>query len=243
MENVYLPIKDTLSQAWQKTYGAKGSFWVAIIIMFLITLVGGLIGSIDALFTVPPILKEDSPLQIVIGFIFQLINYFLQMGLLYMGLLRAANLSINYKQVFYAFKLPVALRLIGTYLIEIAIFFVCIIIMIIPAIMRSSGVDVPMLVVIGCMTIGGIAFIYFAVRLVFAMAFVLERDSRPFTAIRNSFQVTKGNFWRMLWLIILELLIIIVSAIPLGIGLIWSLPFAYIIYGEAYKRLLPNLVK
>jgi uncharacterized membrane protein len=75
-------------------------------------------------------------------------------------------------------------------------------------------------------------------RLILGKAFVIAKQMGPLEALKASFAATKGNVWNLIGVMVISMLILFVSAIPFGIGLIWSLPYIFINYGEVFKRLV-----
>src|SRR5205085_143591 len=98
----------------------------------------------------------------------------------------------------------------------------------------SSGVS---MVGWALLTIIAFAAFYLLVRLMLSIAFVLEQNVNPWRAIVLSFHATRCNFWRLFGWYIAIWIIMMISIIPLGIGLIWTLPLIYISYGMIYKTL------
>lgn len=233
-----IPVWETIGKAWDKIKGTKGSVWGAIGLIILIML--GLIICGSIIQGIFPFLKS------LVGLILQLVNFLFEMGLLYIGIKRAFDLPISYRLVFRSFETPVALRVIGLYILQILIFIPFTLLFFIPLIVQSvfdypfSSAPIVLLYLV-CYVIGIIGVIYFVIRLLVAMAFVLDKLSNPWEAIVKSFEATRGNFWNLLFLTIIEILILMISAIPLGIGLIWTLPFALILYGIIYKELSVNV--
>jgi hypothetical protein len=88
--------------------------------------------------------------------------------------------------------------------------------------------------------IGGVLVFYLSIRMCISSEFILDKAIQPFDAIKMSFKATRHNFWNCLGILILLLLIFIISLLPLGIGLIWTLPMAAICRGLIYKRLSAN---
>jgi hypothetical protein len=82
--------------------------------------------------------------------------------------------------------------------------------------------------------------IYLLFRMYLVHAFILAKKVNPWVAIKLSFKATKSNVCRLIGLSILNGLILLVSAIPLGIGLIWTLPYFFINFGEIYKSLVES---
>lgn len=79
--------------------------------------------------------------------------------------------------------------------------------------------------------------LYLTISMHQAVGFILDKSLDSFKAIKMSFRVTKPYIVELLGLYIIMGFILFISALPLGIGLIWTVPFSYILYGEVYKRL------
>lgn len=239
-----IPVIDTIKLAWSKVDGAKGSFWAALGIMFLVIFA---FGFLEGLF------EESAPILTgILKVVGGLVNFLLQIGVLYMGIQRAKDLPINYKQMFIAFELDMGLRAIGTYILQAIIFIVPMLLIFIPTILLATGATVAggepvaastgaKIVIALCYIVAILLMVYLSIRLYISMGFVLDQRANPIDAIKSSFAATKGNVWNLIGIAILQFLILIVSIIPIGIGLIWTLPFVFILYGVLYKNLLVNV--
>jgi uncharacterized membrane protein len=86
--------------------------------------------------------------------------------------------------------------------------------------------------------IGGIIAFYLAMRLVVAKAIVINEKKNPIHAIKISFAATKYHVWNIIGFVILQTLALVLSIIPLGMGLIWSIPFCSVAYGLLYRKLV-----
>jgi len=225
-----LPIEETLKTAWHKVSGSKSTFWIAIIIVFFIMFA---LGAISALL----------PKQIgaIFNIAIQIVSYLLQMGLIYIGIKRAQDLPLSFGLMFRAFNGGIALKLIGLYFLQAIILFIPVLCCIIGLFLTATtSQSYNTLLAIILFSIGILSSFYLGIRLMLSMAFVIDTETGPVNAVRLSFQATQCNFWHLLLIMLIQSLIIIVSAIPLGIGLIWTLPFALINYGVIYKSLTTN---
>lgn len=224
-----ISVSDIITQSWEKVKGTKASIWAAFGILFVIMLAIGFISGL---------LKNGAPvISASVDFIGQIINFLLQMGILYIGISRAYDLPISYRMMFRTFQFEMALKVIGLYLLQILIFLPVAIIGIIAAMLYSDQILLSGLLFL----ISIFAIFYLAVRLFLSMGFVVYQGINPVPAIKKSFQATHGNFWRILSILIIQFCILVISIIPLGIGLIWSLPFCFIVYGMLYKNLVINV--
>jgi uncharacterized membrane protein len=62
----------------------------------------------------------------------------------------------------------------------------------------------------------------------FAPALVVLRQMRPLGAMKASFEGFQKNFWPMTVYSLLALVVLIVAAIPLGLGLLVALPVLFV---------------
>jgi hypothetical protein len=226
-----IPVMDTINVSWTKTYGAKGTIWTSIAILFIIMFtIGALEGMSEGSLIASTTLR-------IIG---NALGYFLQLGLIYMGITRAKDLPINYKMIFTAFSLQLILRLVGLYILQTLIFLIPVVLGAVGFFLYSSNGALAMAVG-SILSIAGIALlVIIAVRLSLSVAFVLDTNLAPLESIKKSIAATEGNVLNLIGIFILQLLIILLSMIPLGVGLIWSIPFALICYGVIYKELRVN---
>ncbi len=66
----------------------------------------------------------------------------------------------------------------------------------------------------------------------------MNQKIRVFLALKLLFISFGHQFFKIIWINFLSFLIILVSILPLGVGLIWSLPLAYNLNASIYKRTL-----
>lgn len=230
MTSQQLPVWDTIKSAWETTYGSKATFWAGIGIMFAVMLC---LGFIEGLL--------GSGAEAIIKIISNILGYFMQLGLIYMGICRAQNKPINFEMLFYAFKSPIATRVIGLYILQ----FLIMLAIMIPAIIVivASGAIAAFAGGLGKLLAGIVILLVFATlvfvgaRIFLSMGLVLDQSYGPWNAIKKSFAITEGHVWSLIGIFILQSIIIFISAIPLGIGLIWTIPFGLVCYGTIFKRL------
>lgn len=226
-----LPIEATITTSWASVRGAKKPIWAAIGILFLTSIL---------LTVLQKIATDISPiLATIANIIASTINYLFGMGLLYIGIKRAYGLPISYRMMFRAFELPIALRIIGVYLLQILFFSLAGILIAISLALFTSKASLLLAVLFGGLGIAALIYLYIA--LVLAAGFVLDQGTNSWEAIKLSMAATKGNIMRILLLFLVQTIIFIIAIIPLGIGLIWSIPFMTIQYGFIYKNLKSQL--
>lgn len=222
-----LPVVDTISTAWDKVSGAKGSVWAGIGILFVVMFV---LGFIQGIFE-----NVSHVVAMILGFAFSIVNLLLQIGLIYIGIVRAFDKPITYRLMFKTFNTTTALNIIGVYILKFLIILIPSLLIGLAVIMSQSGQSTALAFIIGL--VGVIAAFYLSLRLFVAIAYVLDQGVGPVDAVKMSFNATRNNVLNLFGIAILQVCIFIVAAIPLGIGLIWAIPLGLIIYGTIYKRL------
>lgn len=83
--------------------------------------------------------------------------------------------------------------------------------------------------------------IYLAVRLQFYKFLVIENENMsPVGIIKESYKMTEGYFWKLFGFIVVMVVINLIGAIPLGLGLIFTVPLTLISGAVFYKKLKPH---
>ncbi|NOR57681.1 MAG: hypothetical protein GQ474_04075 [Sulfurimonas sp.] len=115
----------------------------------------------------------------------------------------------------------------------------------IPSIFDYFGMIIPIMLAYIAMslilTIGFILLIipgiYLAVSYAFVYTLIVDKGLDVWEAMELSRKTVTEQWFKFFGLSLLSGIIIILSALPLGIGLIWSIPTTYIAYGLLYHRL------
>lgn len=79
--------------------------------------------------------------------------------------------------------------------------------------------------------------IYLAVAYSFTLPLIADKKLGVWEAMELSRKTITKQWFRFFGLGLVAGLVIVISAIPLGIGLIWSIPAVYLTYGLIYHRL------
>ena len=79
--------------------------------------------------------------------------------------------------------------------------------------------------------------IYWAVRYQFFGYCILDRDVGPVEAMKMSGRITRGSWWNLFWLGILQFLVVLLGAIACLVGLFWAIPTAMVAHAYAYVKL------
>ena len=217
-------VGDVISEAWEKTNGAKapiiaGSaiytvvYLVIVLLLFALAVVLGLDQAVD-----PNVTMESASANPVLEILFTLAEQVLlpilvtpvMVGIYLLGLRRAVDAPISGGSVLnYYDKIgPLAITLILMYLMV----FIGLILLILPG-------------------------IYLAIAYCMAYLLVVEKGLTPWEALEASRKAITHRWFAVFGLMILIALINLVAMIPLGIGLIWSVPFSVIAFGILYRNI------
>lgn len=79
--------------------------------------------------------------------------------------------------------------------------------------------------------------IYLLISYSFAYPLLVDKELGPWEAMELSRKTITKQWFKFFGLAVVSALFILVSAIPLGIGLIWSIPTVYIAYGLLYHHM------
>ncbi|WP_373000179.1 hypothetical protein [Sulfurimonas sp.] len=115
----------------------------------------------------------------------------------------------------------------------------------IPSIFDYFGMIIPIMLAYVAMTliltIGFLLLIipgvYLAVSYAFVYTLIVDKGLGVWEAMELSRKTVTEQWFKFFGLSLLSGIIIIISALPLGIGLIWTIPMTYISYGLLYHRL------
>ena len=79
--------------------------------------------------------------------------------------------------------------------------------------------------------------IYLMIAYLFSIPLMVEKHLSIWDAMESSRKSISRCWFRMFGVFLLIILLLIVSAIPLGLGLIWSIPWAALCFGVIYREM------
>lgn len=79
--------------------------------------------------------------------------------------------------------------------------------------------------------------IYLALRMMYYQAAIVDHRLGPINALEHSWNITRGNTWRLFLLMLASFLINLAGMMALLVGLIWALPTTMMAYFVAYRFL------
>jgi membrane-anchored glycerophosphoryl diester phosphodiesterase (GDPDase) len=233
-ENIYhLPVYQAIQIAWGKVKGSKSTFWrafVGIVILFFIFMV------LQSLLIKLGVIPSGQFIRMTA----HIVQFILGCSLIYIGIRRAMDLPISFKMITYPLNGDLILKFACLYALKFFILLPSMALFALASYLRTT----PNLfnhwfsLLIYWVALG--TLVYLAVRMWLSLAVILDKKLSAWQAIKISFKATQHNVGGLIGFYILNMLIIIVSIIPFGIGLIWSMPYAFIAYGVIYKLLMDS---
>jgi len=194
-------IGQVMSEAWALTRGMKATFWGAAGIVYAILIVFAIVaGSLAG---------KSLPLRLLTNIAFGTVSPVLFVGIVMMGVRRAAGLPVHFTTAFSCFDRAVAVLVAG--LMSTLITYVGLLLFVIPGVY---------LVIAYCMTI----------------PLIVDRRLPPWQAIETSRKAVTRRWFQYFGLLLVVGLLICLSALPLGIGLIWTAPWSINVIGVVYRR-------
>lgn len=209
-------IRAVISEAWDKTNGSKWPIQLAflyyflVILAFIIVIVGVTIAFNGSTPATEPSMGDSMLFEFILQIAFNLILLPMIMGILMMGIHRSVDRPISANSVFAYF--PKMLKLFVTTLLMYLMIMIGFMLLILPG-------------------------IYLMVSYYMALPLVIEKNMGPWEALETSRKTVSHHWFRMVAFFIIMGFIYIISIIPLGIGLIWTLPLFMISYGIIYRNM------
>lgn len=203
-----LTIEDALKESWSKTHGCKGTIWLATLFWILASLAIGLVARLMGVAL--ELLGLPESLSGVISEVAGLVAATpVWAGYLMIGVRRAADLQVRASSVFDYF--PKMINLIITYLLSVLMISVGLILLVLPG-------------------------IYLAVSYWLAIPLVADKNLSPWRALEASRKAITKKWFTVFVLTLMIGIIVAASAIPLGIGLIWTVPWSLVATGVLYRN-------
>lgn len=207
-------VGEALSEAWALTDGAKWTFNIASSIYFVVYLVVMVVTSLILFGSLKSMGPNGDPsvgagLSTLQNLIVLAVAMPMSAGIWMMGIRRAVGAPIAAGQVLGYFHK--VLPLLATYLLMMLLVVIGFILLIIPG-------------------------IYLLIAYMLALPLVVEKNLGPWQALEASRKAVSKRWFEILGFGIVIGLINIAGAIPLGIGLIWTMPMTVIATGVLYRN-------
>ncbi len=202
MQTYTFSIFGVLKEALKRSNGVKGTFVAAIFSLFFI--------EVFIAFTLLLIMPQ---IKDYLNLIVTILTLPIAVGIVILGISRAREENLNFKDIFNYFA-SYPYLLLGYILVTL-------------------------LTVLGFFALV-IPGIYLIIAYTFTLALIADKQMGVWNAMELSRKTITKQWFRFFGLGFVSLCFIVVSAIPFGIGLIWSVPTVYIAYGLLYHRLFDD---
>jgi len=206
-------VSEVLTEAWEKVPGSKlkivAALFIYVVIASLIT------GFISLFLDAQPYYDADQLLQgfaidTVIGWLASPVTIPLSVGVLLLGYARANDEEIRIDTIF------------NYYIVVWPLFFASILITIL------TYIGFALLIIPG---------IYLAIAYSFTLPLMIDKKLDIWGAMEVSRQAVTHAWFTVFGVNITLAFLIVISAIPMGIGLIWTVPLAMIAQGVMYRKI------
>lgn len=206
-------IGGVLSEAWERVEGSKLRFLAAF---FVYVIIGVAVSMVVSLFFGPSQFYYDQGLILKGVLNDQAQNLLsspilipLMVGMIFLGIRRAVDEEIEVKSIF-DYYIHVWMLVFAALLINI-LTFIGFMLLLLPG-------------------------IYLATAYMFTLPLIVEKQLGIWQAMELSRKTVTNKWFSFFFYNVSIGLIIIISAVPLGIGLFWTIPLAFIGYGILYRK-------
>jgi hypothetical protein len=235
------------NEAWKRVRGAKATYWGAVLISILInvaamSIVAGIIAIITYIINGSLDLQDpETKHYLSMGSnLVTFLLYPLLIGIYYLGIRWTSDQPIQTNMIFEPFKR--FFHILGTFLLT----YICTMLVIFVGIFifgllkeLADAHELNFLLyfatVIGIITFFAALYVYFG--FLFAPVLVFEKKMGILAAIKASFLGFSQHWFKIFILYIAMTLLIIVSAIPVFIGYIWTIPMGINLFGILYRTI------
>ncbi len=199
-------IMAVLKEAWEKTNGVKAAVWGAFIIFIIVSIAI----SIALAFTLQILAVPEASIigALISQAIIMLLIYPFLAGMMMIGIYRSVNLPVNASMIFGYFDkmIPIFMAmLLMTILITIGF-----ILLVLPG-------------------------IYLSVAYILTIPLIVEKNLGAWQALEASRKGITHHWFKIFGLYILMMILYMISAIPFGLGLIWTIPMFITLNGILYR--------
>lgn len=199
---------DTISKSWKILKGFKRNFWLAYLLYIVVFFAYMLAG--EFLLSAAGLASTSLTAQLLLNLGSIFIFMPMVVGMMVMCIKRAGQAEVSATDIVQYFgKGP---KLVGAYLLFVILGAIGFLLLVLPG-------------------------IYLLISWTFAWPLMVEKNMGIWEAMETSRKAVTHCWFRMLGMLILLMLIMLVSMIPLGLGIIWTMPLFMLAYGVAYHNI------
>lgn len=196
-----------ISRSWELTNGVKGPILGGLAVMYGVSMV--IVSVITFLIMVVNV-DENGLLANLFNIVNSVLSMIFTAGIMYMGVLRANGKPVAWRDVFAGF--PLSGQIIVASLLQMVLVMIGFALLILPG-------------------------IYLMVGYMMTFPLMIDRSMTPWQAMEASRKAIHKVWWKIFGLYLVMILILLISTIPLGIGLIWTAPMSVVLCGMVYVML------
>ncbi|MBL4761890.1 MAG: hypothetical protein JKY93_04225 [Gammaproteobacteria bacterium] len=209
--NYDFEIMAVIKEAWDKTSGMKAPFWGAALIIGLgLMVLMSLLSGILGIAVLSGNAVGGMGLSLVIQIIITALLYPFMAGIIMLGVRRSVDLPITYTQAFGYFGKTIPLVIAAT-LITI-----------------GTMLGFMLLIIPG---------IYLSIAWLLTIPLIVEKDMGSWSAMEASRKAVTKHWFKVFFTYFLMVIIYLISVIPFGLGLIWTLPMMMNVGGILYRTM------
>lgn len=202
-----------IRESWEKVKGIKGSIWAGSALMYLVLIV--IIAGGAFLLPDPATELEGAGVTAyLVSALYQVVTEVVSMlfiaGLVFMGIRHVVGDKVSWKMIFHGFSFTGKIVVVS--ILQFILVAIGFLLLILPG-------------------------IYLVVGYAMAIPLIVDKNMSPWQALETSRKAVHKVWWKVAALYIVMSLILLVAAIPLGIGLIWAWPMMMVTAGVVYHRL------
>jgi uncharacterized membrane protein len=214
-----LNFMEMFAQTWELTYGVKRHIWLGLAVIWIILI--GIIALVTS--TITSSGETEMVLMQVLQLLINILSYPLTAGLMMIGIRRAAELDFSFMEIFnyfsYTFKLLVA------------------------TLIMSAFIAVPLLLALGLSentpfaALLALPALYLFPAYFFTFPLITEKNMGIWDALEVSRQAVTRHWFSVTLIYLAMLVLVFISIIPFGLGLIWTVPMMFALHGAMYRTI------
>jgi hypothetical protein len=195
-------IKEALAFGWNSTKGNLGFFIGVMLIVWVAAFIPGLINN----------WVQSTVLAVIVAIVFRLVQWFLEIGLVRIGLAFADGRPTAVPALWTGTAGPLYLRYVAGSILYGLIVLAGTLLLIVPGIILSIG-------------------------LFYYSYLIVDKDAGPVDALKQSWALTKGVRWRLFLFGLAALGINVLGLLALVVGLFITVPTTFVALAYVYRQL------
>lgn len=233
-QNESITIISALKKSWLLVHGLKWPVFSAYLAGVIAIILLNIIGFILSPNHLGAVLGGIC--TFLVGILSVYINWFVLSMLILLGARKAMAIEPNTLKQVFAISAQSKQRLLGLMAIYYLSVFVFVFLWVILTALADNGFSILLVAILSIVLL--CASIYCLLPIpVFALPLMTTTQCSIFEAIQKSYSMFKRCWLRLIASLFLMLIILSISAIPFGIGLIWTIPMAYALNGIWFKEM------